>query len=50
MKSLVKINCPGDDTFNYGRGDDTPSYLFFEKFENNEAVMVESCSADPRLH
>ena len=46
MKSLVKISCPGDDTFNYGRGDDTPSYLFFEKFENNVAVMIESCSAD----
>ena len=46
MKSLVKINCRENDTFNYGRGDDTPSYLFFEKFENNEAVMIENCSAD----
>jgi hypothetical protein len=46
MKSLVKISCKDNDVFKYGRGDDTPSYLFFEKFENNVAVLMESCSAD----
>jgi hypothetical protein len=46
MKSLVRISCKDEDTFKYGRGDDTPSYLFFEKFEDNVAVLIESCSAD----